>query len=115
MVVFSFLPTYFKYFYYSNLRTQRKAIHMNLIVALGLAQLIFIAGIETTYDRVACAAVAALLHYFFTATFTWMLCEGIQLYVKIITVFNSNSRFKQPFYYIIGWGECCVLHFHKLL
>ncbi|KAF6038183.1 hypothetical protein EB796_003514 [Bugula neritina] len=82
---------------------------MNLIVALGLAQLIFIAGIETTYDRVACAAVAALLHYFFTATFTWMLCEGIQLYVKIITVFNSNSRFKQPFYYIIGWVTPLVI------
>ena len=57
------------------------------------------------YDsfQTACTSVAILLHYFFTAAFSWMLAEGMHLYTKVVSVFSNGSKLK--FYYIIGWGE----------
>ena len=83
---------------------------MNLIVALGLAQITHVVGIDMTQDRTTCIAIAVLLHLFYTATFTWMLCEGIQLYFKIIAVFDSESKAKRYIYFIIGWGKFLPLH-----
>ena len=49
--------------------------------------------------------VAALLHYFFTAVFTWMLCEGIMLYFLLVKVFNTGLGRNRLFYLAIGWGR----------
>lgn len=97
----------------SNLKTERKIIHMNLIVALALAQITYVVGIDMTYDDVSCTVIAALLHYFYTATFTWMLCEGVQLYLKVIAVFSADMKYIKWVYYIIGWGEYCGLPLMK--
>ncbi|XP_065910885.1 adhesion G protein-coupled receptor L3-like isoform X2 [Dysidea avara] len=80
-------------------------VHLNLAIALSLALTTFIAGIETAVDNeAACAAVAVLLHLFFTAAFTWMLCEGIMLYIKLVKVIYSGIFTKWWLYMIIGWG-----------
>ena len=53
--------------------------------------------------QVLCAVVAGLLHYFFLASFAWMCVEGIQLYVMLIEVFESEkSRVK--YYYLGAYG-----------
>jgi len=78
---------------------------MNLIVALGLAQLTHIVGIDLTYDQSTCKSMAILLHFLYLATFTWMLCEGIHLYHKVISVFESEGKWKTVMYYVIGWGK----------
>ncbi|XP_065916123.1 uncharacterized protein [Dysidea avara] len=80
-------------------------IHLNLAIALLLSLLVFIGGIEGgTYNKVVCTVVAALLHYLFTAVFSWMLCEGILLYVFLVKVFNLGSFTKKKLYFIFGWG-----------
>lgn len=89
----------------SNLKTDRKQIHMNLIVALGISQLTFVVGIDITSDAITCKCIAILLHYLLLATFAWMLCEGIHLYHKIIAVFESEGKMKKALYYFIGWGK----------
>ncbi|CAH3030092.1 unnamed protein product [Porites evermanni] len=85
-----------------TLASERTSIHKNLVVAIGLAQIIFLAGIDATYNPIACKAVALFLHYLYTAAFTWMLCEGIHLYSKIVEVFSEGSKMK--YYYALGWG-----------
>ncbi|XP_068722401.1 uncharacterized protein [Montipora capricornis] len=85
-----------------TLASERTSIHKNLVVAIGLAQIIFLAGIDATYNPIACKAVALFLHYFYTAAFTWMLCEGIHLYSKVVEVFSEGSKMK--YYYALGWG-----------
>jgi len=78
---------------------------MNLIAALGMAQLTYAVGIDLTQDATTCTIIAVLLHLFYMATFTWMLCEGIHLYFKIVAVFDSEGKSKKILYYVIGWGE----------
>ena len=53
-----------------------------------------------------CAFVAFLLHYFFLAAFSWMLCEGIMLYNLLVKVFRANERKWIYVYTGLGWGEC---------
>ncbi|XP_065916119.1 uncharacterized protein [Dysidea avara] len=79
--------------------------HLNLAIALLLSLLVFVGGIESgTYNKVVCTVVAALLHYLFTAVFSWMLCEGILLYVFLVKVFNLGFFTKKKLYFIFGWG-----------
>ena len=53
--------------------------------------------------QIACKVVALLLHYFYMAAFTWMCCEGIHLYTKVVEVFSEGS--KMNYYYALGWGN----------
>ena len=59
-----------------------------------------------------CALVAFLLHYFFLAAFSWMLCEGVVLYNLLVKVFKANDRKWIYIYTALGWGEaaflCCM-------
>jgi len=45
------------------------------------------------------------MQYFFLASFCWMLCEGIMLYLKLVVVFNGLSK-KWWFFLILGWSKC---------
>ena len=55
--------------------------------------------------QIACTVVAALLHYLFTAVFSWMLCEGILLYFLIVKVFSFKFTKRRWPYFIFGWGK----------
>ena len=50
-------------------------------------------------------AVAILLHYFFLATFVWMLCEGIFLFIFLNFVFYTGFLSKWYIYFALGWGK----------
>jgi len=45
------------------------------------------------------------MQYFFLASFCWMLCEGIMLYLMLVLVFSGLSK-KWWFFLILGWSEC---------
>jgi len=51
-----------------------------------------------------CSVVAALLHYFFLTAFSWMCVEGVQLYVMLVEVFESE-RSRMRWYYIAAYGN----------
>ena len=61
----------------------------------------FVMSIST---QASCVVVAVLLQYLFTSAFCWMLCEGVMLYMMLITVFGNKLN-RQWFYFILGWGE----------
>ncbi|XP_064390034.1 adhesion G protein-coupled receptor L3-like [Halichondria panicea] len=79
-------------------------IHLNLSISLFLGYLMFVAGIETARaNHGACVFVAVWLHYFFLASFSWMLCEGIMLYLMLVVVFSKLSE-KWWFFLLVGYG-----------
>ncbi|XP_070837211.1 adhesion G protein-coupled receptor E5 [Chaetodon trifascialis] len=75
-----------------SIQSPRTTIHLHLCISLFIATLIFLAGISRTENRVGCAVVAGLLHFFFLAAFCWMCLEGIQLFRMVVLVFNTNVK-----------------------
>ncbi|KAM4607388.1 adhesion G protein-coupled receptor D2 [Polymixia lowei] len=84
-------------------KSDRTTVHKNLIVALGIAELLLICSDWASANEEACFVVTALLHLFFMASFSWMLVEGLLLWSKVVSVNISEDR-RMKLYYIIGWG-----------
>ncbi|KAM3619759.1 uncharacterized protein V6R79_013108 [Siganus canaliculatus] len=84
-------------------KSDRTSIHKNLCVALICAQVILLCSGSAVHNKVACILVAALLHLFFMAAFSWMLVEGLLLWSKVVAVNLSEDR-HMKYYYLIGWG-----------
>lgn len=74
------------------IQSLRTKIHLHLCISLFLAFFVFLVGISRTENRVGCAVVAGLLHFFFLASFCWMCLEGIQLFRMVVLVFNTSVR-----------------------
>ncbi|XP_046306473.1 adhesion G-protein coupled receptor G6 isoform X1 [Marmota monax] len=81
-------------------------ILMNLSTALLFLNLTFLLdGWVTSFGmKGLCVAVAALLHFFLLATFTWMGLEAIHMYIALVKVFNTYIRRYILKFCIIGWG-----------
>ncbi|KAF0042007.1 hypothetical protein F2P81_005539 [Scophthalmus maximus] len=84
-------------------KSDRTSIHKNLFIALICAQVILLCSSSAIHNKVACTLVAALLHLFFMAAFSWMLVEGLLLWSKVVAVNLSEER-HMKYYYLIGWG-----------
>ncbi|MFT7809048.1 adhesion G-protein coupled receptor D2-like [Arapaima gigas] len=84
-------------------KSDRTSIHKNLFISLTAAQVVLLCSGSATSNKVACTLVAALLHLFFMAAFSWMLVEGLLLWSKVVIVNLSEER-HMKYYYVIGWG-----------
>ncbi|KAM7387977.1 hypothetical protein PAMP_024181 [Pampus punctatissimus] len=84
-------------------KSDRTSIHKNLFIALICAQVILLCSGSAIHNKEACTVVAALLHLFFMAAFSWMLVEGLLLWSKVVAVNLSEDR-HMKYYYLIGWG-----------
>lgn len=82
--------------------TQRVQILKHFIFALLMSQLLFVFTTDLVKNKTLCAIFASILHYFWLATFTWMLVQGIQLYTKVRRLVGGNI--KQLFYVLFAWG-----------
>ncbi|XP_022083857.1 adhesion G protein-coupled receptor L3-like [Acanthaster planci] len=81
---------------------EEKVIHVQLLLAIAVAQLIFLFGIDQTENQVLCTIIAVSLFYFMSSTFTWMLMEVTNLYMNVVKVFTSGTNMKV--YFLAGWG-----------
>uniref|UniRef100_A0A3B3ZPG9 Uncharacterized protein n=1 Tax=Periophthalmus magnuspinnatus TaxID=409849 RepID=A0A3B3ZPG9_9GOBI len=90
-----------------SIQSQRTKIHLHLSISLFLAFAIFLIGISRTENRVGCAVVAGLLHFFFLASFCWMCLEGIQLFRMVVMVFNTS--FRTVYLMAAGYGVPAVI------
>uniref|UniRef100_A0A674BX10 Uncharacterized protein n=1 Tax=Salmo trutta TaxID=8032 RepID=A0A674BX10_SALTR len=82
-----------------SIQETRTTIHLHLCVCLFIADLVFLTGISHTQSKVGgCRVVAGLLHLFFLGSFSWMLLEGVQLYLMVVLVFNTTMSI-----YIYCW------------
>ncbi|XP_020605509.1 adhesion G-protein coupled receptor D1-like isoform X1 [Orbicella faveolata] len=90
-----------------RLKTSEKLfIHKNLLLSLGLGNLVYVLDKSLFASRrdhvVMCSVVTVCQFLFYTALFTWMLVEGINLYIKLVKVFPVKRQYVA--YLAIGWG-----------
>ncbi|XP_058381461.1 adhesion G protein-coupled receptor E3 isoform X3 [Diceros bicornis minor] len=89
------------------------SLHLQLSLCLLLAHLLFLTAIDRTEIKVLCALIAGALHYLYLASFTWMLLEGLHLFLtaRNLTVVNytSASRFMRKLMFPVGYGVPAVI------
>ncbi|XP_021475597.2 adhesion G-protein coupled receptor D2-like [Oncorhynchus mykiss] len=102
------LFTFILFFAVGVPKSDRTTVHLNLIVALGIAELLLMCSDWASANEGACLLVTALLHLFFMASFSWMLVEGLLLWSKVVSVNISEDR-RMKMYYGIGWGLPVVI------
>lgn len=89
------------------------SLHLQLSLCLFLAHLLFLTAIDRTEPKVLCAITAGALHYLYLASFTWMLLDGLHLFLtaRNLTVVNysSVSRFMKKFMFPVGYGVPAVI------
>ncbi|CAH3181494.1 unnamed protein product [Porites lobata] len=90
-----------------DLKEDQTQIHFNLVVAIAIAQITFLAGIEATEVMELCVFVAAMIHYFYLVGFAWMLFEGVYLYLMVVKVFNTVIRLR--LFYGVAWGVSLLI------
>ncbi|CAD7685720.1 unnamed protein product [Nyctereutes procyonoides] len=84
------------------------SLHLQLSICLFLAHLLFLSGINRTEPKVLCSIIAGVLHYLYLAAFTWMLLEGLHLFLTVrnlkVANYTSAGKFKKKFMYPFGYG-----------
>lgn len=96
--------TFVIYITLRNIKSDRAAIHTNLVFALGLADVIFLIAVAVKPVGDTCLAIAMLAFFFYLAVFFWMLVEGVYIYLMVIKVFRGNMVRRRRIAYSIGWG-----------
>ncbi|KAM7427385.1 hypothetical protein ABFA07_021473 [Porites harrisoni] len=90
-----------------DLKEDQTQIRFNLVVAIAIAQITFLAGIDATEVMELCVFVAAVIHYFYLVGFAWMLFEGVYMYLMVVKVFNTVIRWR--LFYGVAWGVSLLI------
>nr|XP_039270063.1 uncharacterized protein LOC120344819 isoform X1 [Styela clava] len=89
-----------------TLKSPRMVAHFHLVSALIIFHttqlLVVFAEKEKSTNVLPCIIVTILTHFSLLATFCWMLCEGILLYMSVISVFHS-MKYMNVIRYVLGW------------
>nr|XP_025845011.1 putative adhesion G protein-coupled receptor E4P [Vulpes vulpes] len=91
-----------------SIQNASTSLHLQLSICLFLAHLLFLSGINRTEPKVLCSIIAGVLHYLYLAAFTWMLLEGLHLFLTVrnlkVANYTSAGKFKKKFMYPFGYG-----------
>ncbi|XP_065432248.1 adhesion G protein-coupled receptor E2-like isoform X1 [Chrysemys picta bellii] len=89
-----------------SIRNVSTSLHLQLCLCLCVFHGFIFNLMPRSRNQVACAVIAALLHYLFLACFSWMFLEGLHLFliVRNLQVVNYTSRFIKRFMYPFGYG-----------
>ena len=111
----SFMLTYAN-FSHRELRYNRNdaATLMNLCLALIVAVVLFVTGINRIENTLLCKAFAVLLHYFLLCCLLWVGCGG-----ACMTILVQKGPDKEEYnpvlkYYLIAWGNLRSLLLSRL-
>uniref|UniRef100_A0A3Q0SJJ8 Adhesion G protein-coupled receptor L2b, tandem duplicate 1 n=1 Tax=Amphilophus citrinellus TaxID=61819 RepID=A0A3Q0SJJ8_AMPCI len=92
----------FTFCFFRGLQSDRNTIHKNLCLNLFIGELLFLVGINMTEPKLVCSIIAGVLHFCFLAAFAWMCLEGVQLYLMLVEVFESEFS-RRKYYYMSGY------------
>lgn len=95
---------------FRSLKGERVTIHKNLCLCLLLTEALLASGLGGHPQRVVCGVLAGFLHYFWLASFFWVLLEGFQLYTVLLDVLGTeppSSRLR--WYYLLAYGAPAVI------
>uniref|UniRef100_A0A8D0NG16 Adhesion G protein-coupled receptor E2 n=1 Tax=Sus scrofa TaxID=9823 RepID=A0A8D0NG16_PIG len=89
------------------------SLHLQLSICLFLAHLLFLTAIDRTEVKVLCSIIAGALHYLYLASFTWMLLEGLHLFLTarnlIVVNYSSVNKFMKKLMFPVGYGVPAVI------
>ncbi|XP_072014185.1 adhesion G protein-coupled receptor L2-like [Amphiura filiformis] len=107
--ILSLAMSFFIFMIFESLRTaEHYIIHSNFAMALLAAQMSFLLGADQTSNQTLCKIIAITIHYLYLCVFCWMLVEGINLYIKVVLVFNTEKS-KLLYYTLLGWGVPIII------
>ncbi|XP_065069938.1 uncharacterized protein LOC135694960 isoform X2 [Rhopilema esculentum] len=92
-----------------SLQSYRNTTHKNLVIALFLAQLLFVCGIDRTAHLLTCRLIGVALHYLFLVAFSLMGMEGVVLYMMLVRVYQRNTRYGNLKLLLACWGLPLVI------
>lgn len=83
----------------------RQMITAQMVVALIVAQLLFVVGIRATEQLSLCQFVAAMQHYVWLCVFFFTMCEAHHAYGCFVRVFGSSygDEARMKAYVFLGW------------
>ncbi|XP_062923624.1 adhesion G-protein coupled receptor G2-like [Mobula hypostoma] len=86
-------------------------IHINLCIACFLLNMNFLTNewISKLMVDGLCKTIAVFLHYSLLCTITWMVIEGLHLYLMLIKVFNIYVKRYIQKLALMGWGIPAVV------
>ncbi|XP_033007012.1 adhesion G protein-coupled receptor E3-like [Lacerta agilis] len=83
-------------------------IHLQLSLCLFFADLLFLIGIDKTYNKILCSVIAGTLQYLFLACFVWMFLEGVNLFIIVknlkVANYSGASKCMKISMYLCGYG-----------
>ncbi|XP_074635576.1 uncharacterized protein LOC141893971 isoform X3 [Acropora palmata] len=95
--------------FWRAIKSPRAKVILNLCIAIALSCIFVISEGFARDNKVGCTVVAAFLHYFLLAMFSWMLCEGVLLYLLLVKVFGGSVEEKVKYFYLFGWGFPAII------
>ena len=102
------LATFLIHLRYPPLRTLPGLMLMNLIIALLLAQLIYVMNSFKLFasKQLVCKIMASAQHYFWLASFAWMLCLSFDIFQCFSATSSTVKTYLRTTYYkymSVGW------------
>ena len=78
--------------------------HAQLCIVMLLMLLVFVVGIRSTENEIACTLVSTMIQYFTLAAAFWMGAEAVLMYKKLIIVFGKTTVLFIALVSAISWG-----------
>uniref|UniRef100_A0A665WRK1 Adhesion G protein-coupled receptor B2 n=1 Tax=Echeneis naucrates TaxID=173247 RepID=A0A665WRK1_ECHNA len=88
--------------FWRYIRSERSIILVNFCLSILASNLLILVGQSQTLGKGLCTVTAAFLHFFFLASFCWVLTEAWQSYLAVIG--KMRSRLIRKRFLCLGWG-----------
>eukprot|EP00066_Takifugu_rubripes_P005198 XP_003969088.2 PREDICTED: brain-specific angiogenesis inhibitor 2 [Takifugu rubripes] len=88
--------------FWRYIRSERSIILVNFCLSILASNLLILVGQSQTLSKGLCTVTAAFLHFFFLASFCWVLTEAWQSYLAILG--KMRPRLIRKRFLCLGWG-----------
>uniref|UniRef100_A0A3P8W5Y0 Adhesion G protein-coupled receptor B2 n=1 Tax=Cynoglossus semilaevis TaxID=244447 RepID=A0A3P8W5Y0_CYNSE len=88
--------------FWRYIRSERSIILVNFCLSILASNLLILVGQSQTLSKGLCTVTAAFLHFFFLASFCWVLTEAWQSYLAVIG--KIRPRLIRKRFLCLGWG-----------
>uniref|UniRef100_A0A4W6EC21 Adhesion G protein-coupled receptor B2 n=1 Tax=Lates calcarifer TaxID=8187 RepID=A0A4W6EC21_LATCA len=88
--------------FWRYIRSERSIILVNFCLSILASNLLILVGQSQTLSKGLCTVTAAFLHFFFLASFCWVLTEAWQSYLAVIG--KMRPRLIRKRFLCLGWG-----------
>uniref|UniRef100_A0A673ZCG8 Adhesion G protein-coupled receptor B2 n=1 Tax=Salmo trutta TaxID=8032 RepID=A0A673ZCG8_SALTR len=88
--------------FWRYIRSERSIILVNFCLSILASNILILVGQSQTLGKGLCTVTAAFLHFFFLASFCWVLTEAWQSYLAVIG--KMRTRLIRKRFLCLGWG-----------